>query len=150
MFQRWDQIVQCWLPMSITGTPSFGTRPISQCSARPFSNVLRAWGLAFRVECEGHRVWCTIGAILDGRRRLVHDKPEKAWRLRGAVQALRLQGYCAEATLRGGIGHVLCLLQPLRPLFSTLSHVLVFIAEHENSVQAFDDFIGGKLRAVAG
>ena len=114
------------------------------------ASVLVLFGLAFRFECDGETAWTTLGVVLDVGQRVLYGRPLRAWRVRAAIQALRLQGHCAGSALRVVLGPAIYLLQVVRHTLSVLWHSFQFVVQHLDTDWPFDSYVDGELRVVAG
>ena len=85
---------------------------------KALTDLLSRWNLAFRVECDGSSSWAIVGIILGANRKMVHAKPDRLWRLRGAALELADQGRCTGGVMRKIIGHLGLFAIACRPLLA--------------------------------
>ena len=106
--------------------------------------------LAFRVDRSGSKSWTTDSIVLDASRKLVYNKPSRAWRLYGAVASLRQQrrisGYGIQTIFR----HIFNVFLLFRPALSVLYFTYVLAKRHGDDVGHFYQPIDDELRPIGG
>jgi len=114
-----------------------------------FQFVLRSWGLAYHVETDGAYAWTIVGFVFDAGRRRLGARPDRAWRLRGAVLAFRRQGRATGDAMRRVLGHVVYHFLLWRPGLSLLAACYRFVHAHLDGIGRFDAFVLAELAFVA-
>ena len=111
--------------------------------------VLESLGLRFRIEADNEAAWDNLGITSFATAKLLTNKADRVWQLRGAAVELRLQGKCTRLAMLKFLGNIVHAFQLRRCLYSVLVHVFVFIGEAAESILGFNHYVDQELRAIA-
>jgi len=137
-------------PYVDNGNVIAGSRATAQKIINSFKHELETLGFTLHEEVDPTQDFELVGRCLDGRRRLLHPRPRRMWRLRFAIKRVLVLRRLSPKAMRRLVGHLVDHLSGRRETLCCLDAVYRFIGDGTGDVMELPGPVLAELRVAMG